>query len=119
MSIAAGSLRRLVRIERRETGTDDAGQPNGAWVEVATVWADPRGQTGMGSITRNQDNVGASINAYSFRIRFRRGLDQGMRLFELEDGVPVGDPFDIKNVRMDLAGREWTDVICEQGGGDG
>jgi len=115
----AGTLRTRIRIERREDGQDDAGQPNGPWVEVATVPADPRGQTGMGAITRNQENIGASINAYSFRIRFRRGIDQGMRVLELYDGQPVGDPFDIKNVRMDLARRQWTDLICEQGSGDG
>lgn len=115
----AGTLRTWIRIERREDGTDEAGQPNGAWVEVVTVLSDPRGQTGMGAITRNQDNVGASINAYSFRIRFRRGIDQGMRVIELFDGQPVGEPFDIKNVRFDLVRRQWTDLVCEQGGGDG
>lgn len=115
----AGILRTWIRIERREEGQDEAGQPNGAWVEVATVPADPRGQTGMGAITRNQENVGASINAYSFRIRFRRGIDQGMRVVELFDGQAVGEPFDVKNVRMDLARRQWTDLICEQGGSDG
>lgn len=115
----AGTLRTWIRIERREDSADEVGQPNGAWVEVVTVRSDPRGQTGMGAITRNQDNMGASINAYSFRIRFRRGIDQGMRVLELFDGQPVGDPFDIKNVRMDLARRQWTDLICEQGGNDG
>ncbi len=42
-----------------------------------------------------------------------------MRVVELFDGQPVGDPFDIKNVLMDYAGRQWTDLVCEQGGGDG
>ncbi|GAB1837322.1 hypothetical protein MyNCGM121_41020 [Achromobacter xylosoxidans] len=115
----AGRLRLWIRIEQRGNGSDAAGQPNGAWEEVATVRADPRGQTGMGSITRNQGNLGASIGVYSFRIRFRRGIDQGMRVVELFDGQPVGDPFDIKNVLMDYAGRQWTDLVCEQGGGDG
>lgn len=115
----AGTLRTWIRIERREDGTDEAGQPNGAWVEVVTILSYPRGQTGMGAITRNQDNVSASINAYSFRIRFRRGIDQGMRVIELFDGQPVGEPYDIKNVRFDLARRQWTDLVCEQGGGDG
>lgn len=115
----AGKLRVWIRIERRQEGSDPAGQPIDEWVEVATVRADPMGQTGMGAITRNQSSIGASINAYSFRLRFRRGLDQGMRVVELFDGQPVGDPFDVKNIRMDYARRRWTDLICEQGGSDG
>lgn len=117
MSLRAGSLNRLIRIERRLAGEDAAGQPHEGWdpTPVAEVWANVKGATGMASIrqTSPQDNVAASVNSYSLRIRYREGIDAGMRV------VLNGTPFDIKQVRMDYAGREWTDLVCEQGGNDG
>jgi SPP1 family predicted phage head-tail adaptor len=119
MSLAAGDLTRQIRIEQRVSGQDEAGQPLDEWQPVATVWSKPVGQTGMGAITRNQENVAASINAYSFRIRFREEIDAGMRVVQLKNGEPMGAPFDIRQVRMDYARRDWTDLVCEQGGSDG
>lgn len=113
----AGDLNRRIRIERRQVGSDAAGQPLDGWdpAPVATVWANVKGATGMASIrqTSLQDNVAASVNSYSFRIRYREGIDAGMRV------VLAGVPYDIKQVRMDHARREWTDLVCEQGGNDG
>lgn len=109
----AGALNRHITIERRQTGTDAAGQPLDGWELVASVWADVRGPTGMGAITRAQGGVPASIDAYSFRIRYLAGLDAGMRV------VLDGQPFDIRQVRMDHAHREWTDLVCEAGGNAG
>lgn len=121
MTIAAGSLNRRLRIERRVTGTDAAGQPLDSWEMVDEVWARPIGQTGMGAIRQGglQENIESSINAYSWRIRYRDGFDAGMRALEVRNGVPFGMPFDIKLVRMDLELREWTDLVCEQGGSAG
>lgn len=114
MTLSSGSLSRRIRIERRVAGTDAAGQPLDTWELVAELWASVKGQTGMGVIReRLQDNVEASINAYSFRIRFREDLDAGMRV------VYGGRPYDIKQVRLDLDRREWTDLVCEQGGSNG
>jgi len=115
--VKAGQLNRRIRIERKLEGEDVAGQPQEGWdpTPVAEVWANVKGATGMASIrqTSPQDNVAASVNSYSFRIRYREGIDDGMR-------VVLNDvPFDIKQVRMDHAGREWTDLVCEQGGNDG
>ena len=107
-----GSLNRRITIQRRQTGEDEAGQPLLGWEDVASVWANVLGQTGLGTI-KNSGDVTAAIKAYSFRIRFREGLDEGMRV------VLAGTPFDVKQVRMDYAGREWTDLVCEQGGNDG
>lgn len=108
----AGLLNRRIRIERR-VGEDEAGQPLDNWEPVADVWANIRGQTGMGTITRPQDNVPASIERYSVRIRFREGLDMGMRV------VCGAQIMDIRQIRMDLEGREWTDLVCEMGGNNG
>lgn len=113
----AGELNRLITIQRRLVGEDAAGQPLQGWdpVPVAQVWANVRGATGMASIRQSSpvDGVAVSMNSYSFRIRYRLGLDAGMRV------VFGGQPFDVKQVRMDHAGREWTDLVCEQGGNDG
>lgn len=108
----AGDLDRLVTIQQRQPGEDDAGQPLETWIDVASVWANVKGATGMASIRQSslQDNVAASVNSYSFRIHYLEGITAAMRV-DL-DGVL----FDIKQVRMDYAKREWTDLVCEQGG---
>lgn len=102
-----GSLNRRITIQSQVGGTDDAGQPLDAWAAVATVWANVLGNTGMGAIKDVQGNIGASINQYSFRIRFRADLDSGMRVLYGDD------VYDIKEVRLDLEHREWTDLVCE------
>ena len=112
MTLPAGTLNHHITIQRRQTGEDEAGQPLLGWEDVASVWANPIGQTGLGTI-KTSGTVAAAIKAYSFRIRFREGLDEGMRV------VLAGAPFDVKQVRMDYAGREWTDLVCEAGGSDG
>ena len=107
-----GALNRRITIQKRTPGRDAAGQPLRTWEPVVEVWADVRGSTGMASIRQSgmQENVAASINSYSFRIRYRAGIDAGMRV------LLDGEPFDIKQVRMDHAGKVWTDLVCEQGG---
>lgn len=110
VTLAAGALNRRVTIQRRADGYDEAGQPVTTWEDVATVWANIAGQTGMGAITRAQDGVGASIERYSIRIRYREGLDAGMRV------VHGSQVFDVRQVRMDFDRREFTDLVCELGG---
>ena len=111
--INAGDLNRQITIQRRSAGVDEIGQPVDTWVDVVTVWANIKGQTGMGTITRMQDNVPASVERYSIRIRYREGINAGMRV------VAGSQVFDIRQIRMDFAGRVWTDLICELGGNEG
>jgi SPP1 family predicted phage head-tail adaptor len=108
MSLASGSLNRRITIQKRDAGTDSAGGPLLTWTDVATVWANIIGATGMGAITASGD-VPTALKQYSFRIRFREGLDEGMRV------IYSGETFDIRAVRMDFAGRVWTDLVCETG----
>lgn len=112
MTIAAGKLNRRITIQRRDSGQDAAGQPVLTWADVATVSAFIAGDTGLGTI-RNSGALPAPIKRYSFRIRYRAGLDEGMRV------VYGGQNFDIKAVRMDFAGKQWTDLVCEVGANDG
>lgn len=111
----AGDLNRLITIQAKQSGADAAGQPIDTWTDVAQVWANIKGETGMASIRKTlpRDGVSMSLDAYSFRIRFMTGIAAGMRvLYE-------GATFDILQVRMDYAGRVWTDLVCEAGRYDG
>jgi SPP1 family predicted phage head-tail adaptor len=103
--VKAGPLNRRVTIQRRIGGKDAAGQPIDSWADVATVWANVSGSTGMSTIKAGGD-VDVALKRYSIRIRFRDGLDEGMRVVQ---GATV---FEIQEVRMDYAGREWTDLVC-------
>lgn len=107
----AGTLNRRIRIERRVAGSDAAGQPIDTWELVAEVWANVKGQTGLGAVKDMQGDIAVSISRYSMRIRFREGLDAGMRV------IYAGQTFDVKQVRMDFERREWTDLVCEVGSG--
>lgn len=111
----AGKLNRRITVQQRTQGQDDAGQPIDAWADVAKVWAWVKTQSGMAVArqTANQDGVAMSVNSYSFRIRYRPAVTDDMRV------VYGGLNFDIKQIRHDLAGHEWTDIVCEAGGNDG
>jgi len=112
MSLAAGDLNRRITIQQHVEGQHEDGQPFDDWQDVATVWANVKGQSGLGAIKAAQD-VPLSVTRYSFRIRYRTGLDAGMR-------VLLGtDAYDITLVQMDEAGREWTDLVCNRGGNNG
>jgi len=107
----AGSLRHLITLQTRDSGTDAAGQPVQTWTQLAQVWADIRGANGLNTIKASLDGV--EINAYSFRIRYRTDVDAAKRV------VFGGQNYDVKQVRHDHAMREWTDLVCEVGGNDG
>lgn len=118
MSLAAGDLCRAIRIDQRDPDALDAlnmpVQGDAAWEPYKTTWGNPKGQSGMGVI-RTAAEVNASVNAYSWRIRYDRTINRGMRLIELA----TGDVYDIMDVRHDLDRREWTDLICHVGGTNG
>lgn len=111
----AGDLNRQIVIQSRDSGTDDAGQPVDTWTTLATVWAHILGATGMGSIRQSavRDGVAVELNSYSFRIRYRTDVTAAKRV------VYGGQNYDVKQVRHDLAGKEWTDIVCELGGAEG
>lgn len=100
-----GKLNRRIVIQSRDTGEDAAGQPVQTWTTLATVWADILGATGMGFIKSSVEGV--EVNAYSFRIRYRTDVDAADRV------VFGSQNYDVKSVRHDLAGKEWTDLVCQ------
>lgn len=109
-----GNLNRRILIQKRTQVQDETGQVTDTWVDVVNPWAWVKTQTGMGSLRNDQaGSVALSVVAYSFRIRYRPSVTDDMRV------VYGGLNFDIKQVRHDLAGHEWTDIVCEEGGNAG
>lgn len=112
----AGKLNRRITIQQLvdTSNTDEYGQVIREWDEFKKLWANPKGETGLGSI-RSNANVPSSIARYSFMIRKESsiGIDAGMRI--ILDGMY----FDIKGVTHDLEKNDRSYLICEQGGNNG
>lgn len=111
----AGKRNRRITIQQRTRVQDETGQEIDVWVDVVKPWAWVKTQNGMAVArqTSSSDGVAQSINGYSFRIRYRPAVTDDMRV------VYGGLNFDIKQVRHDLAGHDWTDIVAEQGGNSG
>lgn len=113
MSIAAGQLDRRVTIQQRAAGVDTYGQPSTTWETLATVWAWVKAPSGASLAERVAADRQASLVTYSVRIRYRADVTAGMRLL-------VGsDTWDIDSVVIDHARREYVDLVCVVGGGNG
>ena len=100
----AGQLTTQITIQSPGTTVDELGQPVEGWTEVAVVWGDVRHLSGTESIKAGA--VTSSVNA-SIRIRWRTGLDAGMRVLV---GTSV---YAIKAVMPDMQRREYVDLIAE------
>ena len=100
----AGRLNRRVTLQSPSQSVDEIGQPIPGWTDVATVWGDIRMKSGLESI-----KAGASVSVVqaSVRIRYRSGVNAGMRL------VHNLVAYDIKAVMPDIGGREYLDLVCE------
>ena len=73
----AGTLNNRITIQRRTGGEDAWGAPLPAgWEDVAQVWANVRHVSGSEMIRADAD--GSKVKA-SIRIRWRCGIDAGMR----------------------------------------
>lgn len=100
----AGRLNRRCVLQAPGTAQDDIGQPIPGWDDVATVWADIRMKSGLESI---KAGAPVSVVAASVRIRYRAGVNAGMRL------VHNLQAYEIKAVMPDIGGREFVDLVCE------
>lgn len=105
-----GAKNRQLVLQQPDLTPGSAGQPSGKFIDVATVWVRWAGQTGMGSIrsTAGQTGNQAMPVRYSARIRYRPAAKKGWRLQSTD-----GTTYYVTQVRHDLAGREWTDLIVE------
>lgn len=101
----AGRLNRRCVIQAPRTDKDELGQPIPGWTDVATVWGDIRMKSGLESI---KAGAPVSVVAASIRIRYRAGVNAGMRV------VHNLVAYDIKAVMPDVSGRVFLDLACEQ-----
>lgn len=100
----AGRLNRRCVLQSPGTATDELGQPIPGWTDVATVWADIRMKSGLEAIKAGA--VVSTVQA-SIRIRYRAGVNAGMRV------VHNLVAYEILAVQPDVGGREYVDLVCE------
>lgn len=112
---AAGALRHRVRIEARDAGLDTLGQPNGAWSEVATVWAsvgDQQSRESVAAVGARESHAMVNQVMTSIRLRYRGGIVPEMRVVDVcsSSAGCNGRTFDIAGVR-DPDGRRRDLVL--------
>jgi SPP1 family predicted phage head-tail adaptor len=100
----AGRLNRRCVIQAPGTTTDELGQPIPGWTDVATVWGDIRMKSGLEAIKAGA--VVSTVQA-SIRIRYRAGVNAGMRV------VHNMVAYNITAVQPDVGGREYVDLVCQ------
>ena len=100
----AGRLNRRCTLQQPGTATDELGQPIPGWTDVATVWGDVRLRSGLESVKAGA--VVSTVQA-SVRIRYRCGINAGMRL------VHNLQAYEILAVQPDVGGREYVDLVCQ------
>lgn len=100
----ATTLRYKVAIQSRADGSDDEANPITAWTTVAEPWADIRTTGGLEAIKAGA--VTSTVKA-SIRIRFRSGINAGMRVVH---GETI---YNILAVLPELQQRVYMDLVCE------
>ena len=100
----AGRLNRRCTLQSPSQSVDALGQPIPGWTDVALVWASIRHLSGVEAI--KADAVTSTVKA-SIRIRYRTGLNAGMRVVH---GAQV---YSIEAVLPDAGGREFVDLVAE------
>lgn len=100
----AGRFNRRIVLQQRSAGYDSLGQPLDTWSDVAPLWADIRMKNGLQSLKADAE---VSINQASIRIRYRDGINAGMRVVQ---GSTV---YEIEAVLPDVAGRKFVDLVCK------
>ena len=97
-------MNRRCQLQSPSQSVDELGQPIPGWTDVATVWASIRHLSGVESI--KADAAVSAVKA-SIRIRWRTGLNAGMRVVH---GLRV---YSIEAVLPDAGGREYVDLVAE------
>ena len=97
-------MNRRCQLQSPSQSVDELGQPIPGWTDVATLWASIRHLSGVESI--KADAAVSTVRA-SIRIRWRPGLNAGMRVVH---GAQV---YGIEAVLPDVGGREFVDLVAE------
>lgn len=107
MTIIAGAFPHQIHIQRKTGGQDGWGTPlPEAWESITAkpIWANVKYLSGSESIKAGAD---VSVVRASVRIRWRAGIDAGMRV------VHGADTLDIEAV-LPGAGRQHVDLVCKR-----
>ena len=102
----AGRLNTRIRIEQDGEVQDASGAWITGWSTLAELWADVRHTSGAGAI--RGDAIVSTARA-SVRIRYRTGIDAGMRVVVIDTGTV----YNIVSVLPDLNRRVHVDLVCE------
>lgn len=105
MTIIAGSFPHQIHIQQKTGGRDEWNAPlPEEWENITAkpIWANVKYLSGSESIKAGADT---SIVRASIRIRWRTGIDAGMRVLH------VGQVYDIEAV-LPGVGRQHVDLVC-------
>lgn len=105
MTIIAGSFSHQIHIQRKTGPKDSWGTPlPEAWENITAkpIWANVKFLSGSETIKADAD---VSVVRASIRIRWRTGIDAGMRVLH------VGQVYDIEAV-LPGVGRQHVDLVC-------
>lgn len=109
--IAAGDLRERITLQARAAGQDSLGAPNGAWADVATVWAKAEPLTGREYFAAGQMQAATDVR---FTIRYRADVVETMRV------VWRGEPHEMVSPPINVDGaRDVLQLMCASGVRDG
>jgi SPP1 family predicted phage head-tail adaptor len=115
--VSAGRLNRQVTIRSAVPARDAIGQPlppdQATWQDVCTVWADIEAPRPRETAMQVAAGEVSSSAAYVVRIRRRTDLAAAMRVHV--DGFVLR----VVQVVADIAGREWTHLMCVDDGQTG
>ena len=101
--LPAAEFNQSINIEQRTSSQDELGQPIETWAIVAAVWASVKHVSGLSAIKGDAD---VSTVKASIRIRYRTGIDAGMRV------VCGSDIYDIRAILPNRA-EGFADLVCE------
>lgn len=115
MGQEAGKFNRRITIQKRTDKMSQFGQLEDKWVDVyKNIWAYVLAQPGTASgRTQPTDGVSRAVARYSFRVRYRKGIDAAMRI------VYQGNFFEITEVIEDIRNHEYVDIAANYGGSVG
>jgi SPP1 family predicted phage head-tail adaptor len=113
--IAAGTLNQRVTLQRKTVTQDSWGGAVESWSDVATVWANVRGFTGIGAISNEVQAGGSEVSRgkASIRIRIRSDVTHDMRV------QYRGKVYDIRDVCPNEEDRRYMDLVVAVGASNG
>lgn len=89
----AGKLDRRIELQEQVAGVDENGQANGAWLTVATIWANFKPGTGKEFVAARVNDASAPA---TFEIRWRDSVPLTARIlfdgqsYLILSAIPIG-----------------------------